>query len=311
MSTLHADPMPSPQQWHSNARHLHWQDDTPPSLASTILALGLAFEHESSAITVHAPIDTLLALVNLGIAMQDSINNGYIEIPSLLFWQCPEPWLEQVLPAFPLSYQISDGRRHPLRRAQGHGVVYQRRIPWLEQTLSFRIADTEIDLPHFHRWMNDPHVAEFWQESGSEDDHRHYLEKVRADVHTTPLIACLDDVPLGYFEVYWAKEDRIAPFYDVADFDRGWHVLIGEAAYRGKDFVSAWLPSISHYLFLDDCRTQRVVIEPRADNLKMRRNLQRSGYAFIKEFDFPHKRAVLGSLLRERFFAEQLWLPSL
>jgi hypothetical protein len=41
----------------------------------------------------------------------------------------------------------------------------------------------------------------------------------------------------------------------------------------------------------------------------MRRNLARSGYALVKEFDFPHKRAVLGTLLRERFFAEHLWLP--
>jgi RimJ/RimL family protein N-acetyltransferase len=69
------------------------------------------------------------------------------------------------------------------------------------------------------------------------------------------------------------------------------------------------MPSISHYLFLADCRTQRIVIEPRADNDKMLRSLARCGYALLKEFDFPHKRAVLGMLLRERFFGEALWVP--
>ncbi len=78
---------------------------------------------------------------------------------------------------------------------------------------------------------------------------------------------------------------------------------------RGKRFVTAWLPSISHYLFLDDDRTQRIVIEPRADNFKMIRNLAQCGYTHLKEFDFPHKRAMLGMLSRERFFSEQLWVP--
>jgi acetyl CoA:N6-hydroxylysine acetyl transferase len=86
-------------------------------------------------------------------------------------------------------------------------------------------------------------------------------------------------------------------------------VLVGESAFRGKQFATAWLTSISHYLFLDDPRTQRVVGEPRADHAQQIRNLDRSGFAKIKEFDFPHKRALLISMLRERYFGERLWLP--
>ncbi|WP_255754787.1 GNAT family N-acetyltransferase [Massilia sp. erpn] len=218
-------------------------------------------------------------------------------------------WLPQAQVMLPLSYRISAGHSHPVRPSQPAGVVYRRYIPWLERTLSFRVADADTDLPHFHRWMNDPHVAEFWEEEGDTDYHRAYLERLGADAHSIPLIACLDERPIGYFEVYWAKEDRISPFCEAADFDRGWHVLIGEADCRGKAFVSAWLPSISHYLFLDDGRTRRLVIEPRSDNQRMRRNLQRSGYDLLHEFDFPHKRAVLGVLPRQRFFEEQFWAP--
>jgi hypothetical protein len=29
----------------------------------------------------------------------------------------------------------------------------------------------------------------------------------------------------------------------------------------------------------------------------------------LKEFDFPHKRATLAMLLRERFFADRHWIP--
>ncbi len=297
--------------WNAPEQQLQFEGGASPTLAATVAAVGTALGQLKAAkvprLRVQAPGGVLRQLLEQGVGLADG--ERAVEISAELFWQYAPAWLERPLAALPLRYDISNGRRHPLRRPQPEGVVYRRRIDWLGQTLSFRVADSDVDLPHFHRWMNDPHVAEFWEEEGSLEQHRAYLDKVAADGHSVPLIACLDDVPFGYFETYWAKEDRIAPFYDVDDYDRGWHVLIGEPVFRGKPFVSAWLPSISHYLFLDDCRTRRLVIEPRADNGRMRRNLARSGYALVKEFDFPHKRAVLGSLLRERFFAEQLWLP--
>ena len=237
-------------------------------------------------------------------------DNGQMIVKAELFWQQPRPWLRQPQPyGFPLTYTLCQGRRHPLRPPKPDGIVYQRYIPWLERTLSFRTLDLQHDLKSFSLWMNDPVVAAAWREEGDLARHRAYLQNVEVDPHVLALIASLDDEAFGYFEVYWAKEDRIAPFYDADDFDRGWHVLIGEPQFRGKPFVTAWLPSISHYLFLNDCRTQRVVIEPRADNYKMVRNLGKCGYANLKEFDFPHKRAMLGMLLRERFFADRLWVP--
>lgn len=226
------------------------------------------------------------------------------------FWQLPRLWHQRGSDApYPIRYGFNQGQRHPLRPPKPSGLVYRRYIPWLGSTLNFRRVVIDKDLQRFNRWMNDPVVAAFWQETGDMQKHRAYLEMIDADPHMLNLIACLNDEPFGYFEVYWAKEDRIAPFYDAHDFDRGWHVLIGEPQMRGKPFVTAWLPSISHYLFLDDCRTQRIVIEPRIDNLKMMRNLAYGGYANLKEFDFPHKRAALHMLLRERFFSEQLWVP--
>jgi acetyl CoA:N6-hydroxylysine acetyl transferase len=224
-------------------------------------------------------------------------------------WQQPRLWIPDAGDSFALHYTLTQGRRHPHRPPKPVGTVYRRYIPWLAKTLSLRAIDPERDLPTFSCWMNDPVVAHFWQEEGDLAKHCAYLETITADPHTISLIGCFDDQPFGYFEVYWGKEDRIAPFYDVHDFDRGWHVLIGEPRFRGRSHLTAWMPSVSHYLFLDDCRTQRIVIEPRIDNHKMIKSLGRSGYALLKEFDFPHKRAVLGMLLRERFFGEALWIP--
>jgi RimJ/RimL family protein N-acetyltransferase len=222
-----------------------------------------------------------------------------------LFWQQPKSWLVPPQPyPFPQTYVPSKGCRHLLRPPRRAGIVYQRHIPWLDRTLSFKTVDIEQYLERLNGWMNDSVVAASWREEGEPAKHRAYLQALSADPHLTALIANFDGEDFGYFEVYWATEDRIARFYDVDDFDRGWHVLIG-----GKPFVTAWLTSISHYLFLDDYRIQRVVIEPRSDNYKMLRNLGKCGYAHLKEFDFPHKRATLGMLLREPFFAEWLRVP--
>lgn len=187
---------------------------------------------------------------------------------------------------------------HPQRPAKPQGEVYRRFDPQLGAWISLRTLDIELDLERFNRWQNTPRVLAFWDEGGSLDDHRQYLEKLANDPHTLTLIGCFDDQPFAYFEAYWAKEDRVAPFYDADDYDRGIHMLVGEQAHRGPHKVASWLSALTDYLLQDDPRTRRIVAEPRADNDKMIGYMQAQGYARIKEFDFPHKRAALMVLER-------------
>jgi RimJ/RimL family protein N-acetyltransferase len=281
-----------------------------PNHVELLAAIEVAFVSfpATDKLNLLASFDRAEELLRCGLLLRDS--SGQIIVDVGLFWQQPRMRLVPPQPyAFPVTYVLSEGRRHPLRPPKPVGIVYQRHIDWLGRTLSFRTSNLHRDLDRFNRWMNDPIVAAFWREEGDLAKYQAYLQIISEDSHVAPLIASLDDEAFGYFEVYWAKEDRIVPFYDVDDFDHGWHVLTGEPHFRGKPFVTAWLPSISHYLFLNDRRTQRAVIEPRSDNYKMLRNLSKCGYAHLKEFDFPHKRATLGMLLRERFFAERLWVP--
>lgn len=276
-------------------------------LLAAIEAAVVNYPHQQK-ISLQVPGGEIQTLFDSDVLIKNENNQLVVYVDA--FWQQAGVWCSaKSAQVFPIHYVFSQGRSHPLRPPKPVGKVYQRYIPWLGRTLAFRVIDAETDLRRFNRWMNDPVVANFWQEEGDMSKHLDYLAAIEADPHVIGLIGCFDDEPFGYFEIYWAKEDRLSPYYDVNDFDRGWHVLIGESHMRGKPFVTAWLPSISHYLFLDDDRTQRLVIEPRIDNNKMIRNLEKCGYVNIKEFDFPHKRAVLGMLSRERFFAEQRWVP--
>ena len=306
----------NPSRWklyqQSGQLRLEWTDshsgmpDTPELLAA--IEASFTSYPDQHKLNLLAPVGQADELLRSGVLVKDGNNQLIVYVE--LFWQQPRIWLASPQRyAFPQSHVLSQGRRHPLRPSKPVGTVYRRHIPWLDRTLSFRAVNIEHDLKRFSRWMNDPVVAHAWREVGDLAKHQAYLEGIATDPHTIGLIGCFNDEAFGYFEVYWAKEDRIAPFYDADDFDRGWHVLIGESRFRGKPFVTAWLPSVSHYLFLDDCRTRRIVIEPRSDNYKMIRNLDKCGYANLKEFDFPHKRAMFSMLSRERFFAERLWVP--
>ncbi|MEB0047180.1 MULTISPECIES: GNAT family N-acetyltransferase [unclassified Pseudomonas] len=220
-----------------------------------------------------------------------------------LFWQLPQPWLGPLITGnYPQQRVISGGKGHPLRPVKPRGEVYRRFDTRLGAWVSLRTVDIEQDLERFNRWQNSPRVASFWAEEGSLEKHREYLSTLAADPHTLMLIGCFDDQPFAYFEAYWVKEDRLAPFYDAGDYDRGIHMLVGEETHRGPHKVASWLSALVHYLFLDDSRTQRVVAEPRADNARMIGHLHNQCFHCEKEFDFPHKRAALMVLGRERFF---------
>ncbi|MEQ9609814.1 MAG: GNAT family N-acetyltransferase, partial [Kiloniellaceae bacterium] len=288
------------QTWRSLLAALEAVLGKHPELASLTLDLNSFGADLSSALAER--------LRRHGVAVEQE---GALRVLPETLMQQAECWLAGAgVPAFPHRPVMSDGKRHPQRPPQAEGVVYARFIPWLGQSISFRVATLEHDLPYLHKWMNDPRVAEFWNEDGDLEKHRGYLSRLIDDPHMVPLIGCFDGVPFSYFEIYWAKENRLAPFYDAQDYDRGWHVVVGEDAYRGRQFVSAWLPSLVHYMLLDDCRTQRIVGEPAAAHHQQIRNLEKSGFAKVKNFDFPHKRATLVMMLRESFFGDRLWLPA-
>lgn len=227
-----------------------------------------------------------------------------------MVWQIPDFWMRSPSPAYP-RHEVHDGRTaYPARPPKPTGRLYARFVPWLGGTLAFDAATLD-DLPDIHRWMNDPRVNEFWREAGDEARHRRYLEGMLADPHIIPLIGRFDGKAFSYFEIYWAKEDLIGTFCDAGDYDRGCHVIVGEDAFRGRRWFTAWLPSLLHLMFLDEARTERIVQEPQANHYRQLRNLQRSGFSHIKTVDFPSKRAAIVSISRQRFFSERLWHPGM
>ncbi|OIW22672.1 hypothetical protein CONLIGDRAFT_152021 [Coniochaeta ligniaria NRRL 30616] len=193
--------------------------------------------------------------------------------------------------------------RRPVKPRPG-SVIYSRYIPHLKENFSMVALDYENQehLQLFHQWQNDPRVSQGWNLTGTLDQHRSYLGRVHRDPHQVAILAKFEDTYFAYFEVYWAKEDRLGGYYSPRDFDRGRYSLVGDVRFRGPHRVSAWWSSLMHYLFLDDPRTMYVVGEPQYTNSSVLMYDLMHGFGLDKFVDLPNKRSAFVRCSRERFF---------
>lgn len=212
------------------------------------------------------------------------------------------PPLTHVLTDEPGAALVWHARRAPKPRPGT--TLYSRWVPHLQETFSM-VALDYTDPAHlhlFHTWQNDPRVSQGWNETGTEAQHREYLRKMHQDPHQFAVLAAFDGVFFAYFEIYWAREDKLGAYYPSQEFDRGRHSLVGDVRYRGAHRVGAWWSSLMHYLFLDDPRTMQVVGEPKYTNSTVLAYDLVHGFGVDKFVDLPHKRSALMTCSRERFF---------
>lgn len=183
------------------------------------------------------------------------------------------------------------------------GTVYKARTK-KNVNISFRVLE-EADLDLFYDWHHKEFISEFWELNVSKSELLNYIKKIKSSSYQLPLIFEVEGEPVGYFEVYWAYDDRIAPYCDPKIYDRGVHLLIAQEKYLRTRIVYDALKHVSKFLFEENSKTENVYGEPRSDNKKIIKFAHKlPGWEFKKIFNFPHKEAALLECNRERFFKE-------
>ena len=170
--------------------------------------------------------------------------------------------------------------------------------------MSLRVIE-ESDLDLFHSWHQKDFVSKFWELNLAKEELLTYIRSLKKSPSVLPLIVELDSRPFAYFETYWAYDDRIAPYCNPGVFDRGIHLLIGEEKFLRTRHVYDAMLYVTQYLFESEPRTQSIWGEPRADNTKILQFCKKlPGWQALRQFDFPHKRAMLLECKRDNFYRE-------
>ncbi|WP_269507208.1 GNAT family N-acetyltransferase [Burkholderia sp. IMCC1007] len=194
---------------------------------------------------------------------------------------------------------LTDGRRHPRRPPAPCGDVYARDLPALGVRFTLRGWQPGDDAARVARWFDEPRVRDGWPGTqpgadGTQPD---------ADPHVTPLVGCFDGEPFAYFEAFWLKEDPLAPHVGARDYDRGLRMLVGASRWRGPHCVAGWLPSVVHYLFLDDPRTEALGCAVPAGRARVVDILARHGFARQRRLALADAQPLWMHTVRETFFS--------
>nr|WP_228082557.1 GNAT family N-acetyltransferase [Streptomyces sp. MA3_2.13] len=157
----------------------------------------------------------------------------------------------------------------------------------------------ERDLGLIAGWMNDPAVDAFWGLAGPVERTEEQLRRqLLGDGRSRPCLGLLGDRPMSYWEVYRADLDPLASHYPASPHDMGVHLLIGEAADRGRGVGAALLRAVTELILARTPRCARVVAEPDVRNGASIAAFRAAGYEKTGELELPDKRAAL--LVRRR-----------
>ncbi|MBY4793493.1 GNAT family N-acetyltransferase [Burkholderia multivorans] len=205
-------------------------------------------------------------------------------------------WLVEARPPCATLPTLTDGRRHPRRPPAPRAEVYARDMPALGVRFTLRGWQPADDPARIARWFDAPRVRDGWPgaQPGTAADF---------EPHVTPLVGCFDGEPFAYFEAVWLKEDALAPHVAARDYDRALRMLVGESRWRGAHCISAWLPSVVHYLFLDDPRTAAIGCAVPAGHARIAELLARHGFARRRRLALADGQPLWMCTLRDTFFS--------
>jgi acetyl CoA:N6-hydroxylysine acetyl transferase len=169
-------------------------------------------------------------------------------------------------------------------------AVHGEREPGLDRRLWARPVQPEHDTGLLHAWHHKPHVIEFWAMDWPRDWVHDYLVRQVEDPARSPYLGFVDDVPVGYIEVYDPFRDVLGAHAPVLPGDLGAHVLIGEEEHLGRYSVALGR-AVVRFLFRRP-GVQRIVGEPDVRNQNFLSLLAFLGFRKQAEIDMPDKRAA-------------------
>lgn len=129
------------------------------------------------------------------------------------------------------------------------------------------------DLPLLRRWLQEPHLAEWW---GDADEAVAEIAEAIDSVDTEPLVVELNRRPIAYLQSYDPHLEDDHPYQDQPFGTLGVDLSIGPPELAGIGHGSAILSQFAELLFEEGCL--RVIIDPDPSNARAIRAYEKAGF---------------------------------
>ncbi|MET0293138.1 MAG: aminoglycoside 6'-N-acetyltransferase [Steroidobacteraceae bacterium] len=153
---------------------------------------------------------------------------------------------------------------------------------------------TDDDLPMLHRWLNRPHIVEWW--GGDRPSFDQVLAEYRSDIlssaNVTPWVGLLDGRPFAYAQSYVAMGAGDGWWEGETDpGTRGIDQSIADPELLGKGLGTLLVRALVDRLFADPAVT-RVQTDPSPTNLRAIRCYEKAGFRRVATITTPDGPAV-------------------
>ena len=154
---------------------------------------------------------------------------------------------------------------------------------------------TTSDLDLLCKWLEKPHVLEWWNDHlSSEDLKAKYAKRIGDDV-VLPYIVYCDGKPIAFIQYYWASKVGEGWWPNEDAHTVGLDQFIGEEDYLNKGFGTLMLKEFIHFLF-QNANIKKIITEADPNNLRAKRCYEKVGFQEEGVIDTPDGKSILMSL---------------
>jgi len=161
--------------------------------------------------------------------------------------------------------------------------------PWSLRQVSAQGADPEL----VSRWMNEPHVALFWEQAWPPQRWAEAIAGQLAGDCSRPYLVSYEGTPVAYVEIYRTPRDVVGLRYPADPYDLGLHLAIGEREQTLRGLGRKLVRALADGLAVADPRCRRVLADPDERHVIARRMFAGAGFRLLGVRDLGHKHAAL------------------
>ncbi len=150
----------------------------------------------------------------------------------------------------------------------------------------------ESDLTLLYKWLNEPHVKEWWDDHLTDEEIKSKYKERIGDSVVVPFIVFLNDKPIGFIQYYQASKVGDGWWPNETEGTIGIDQFIGEKSLINRGIGTKMIRAFIDYLFHNP-DIKKIITDVDPKNLRAIRCYKKVGFVFIKEMMTPDGLALL------------------